>query len=212
MAAGFRESWPQYFVSCLDLEYSHSTILCLLDENPVLTFIIIHFVSERHTIQRPASLQLKYTALHRATMPDPLTVISSLSAIITVKEATTKTVTTLIDLRHTWKDSDLIFLAFSSQLTALRAALDQIQEWMERGDGRAHHQLIMDLDVSLSCCKLLVSRIDDFIFQLDRSTDTPLDVAGKAKVVLGVRGLDEAQKLLERQIQALTLLLTACNW
>ena len=70
----------------------------------------------------------------------------------------------------------------------------------------------MDLDVSISCCRLLVCKFDDFYSELDQSTNEPFDFAGKVKLVFGTKKLEDVQKMVERQIGVLTLLLTACQW
>ncbi|KAF2258840.1 hypothetical protein CC78DRAFT_586623 [Lojkania enalia] len=77
--------------------------------------------------------------------------------------------------------------------------------------GGCHHQLTMDLDASLCCCKLLATKLDTLLSNLDQTTDTALDVRGKMKIVLGARDIDEMEKLLARQTDTLHLLLTACN-
>jgi len=82
---------------------------------------------------------------------------------------------------------------------------------MDTDTQSVHHQLTMDLDVSIACCKLLVDSLDLLMDQIDRSTDQPLDVFAKLKLVFGTGGIDELQKHIERQTNALNLLLSACN-
>lgn len=133
-------------------------------------------------------------------------------AVSNIIDLVSKTINSIRDLRGRWKEADLAFLSLAAQLTALRAALTKIQEWSNNElSGDLDYQLIMDLDVSMSCCRLLVGKFDDFFFKLDQTTDEPFDFAGKVKFVFGTRELENVQKMVERQIGALTLLLTACN-
>ncbi|KAH7139506.1 G-protein alpha subunit-domain-containing protein [Dendryphion nanum] len=136
-------------------------------------------------------------------MADPLSIVSSVS----------NTIKTIERIRGNWNDADLKFLSISSQLIALRAAICKIQEWQQNAtsDQDSHHQLVMDVDVSLSCIELLVSRIDLFLSELDQTTDTSLDFKGKLKLVFNNRNLDDVQKLIQCQTSALSLLLTACH-
>ncbi|KAF2878518.1 G-protein alpha subunit-domain-containing protein [Massariosphaeria phaeospora] len=144
-------------------------------------------------------------------MADPISVIGAVGAICNIIDVVGKVTLAVNDLREKWKDADLTFLSLASQLTALRIALTKIQEWMDSDLQVIHHQLVMDLDVSLSCCKVLVDKIDTLLSEIGRATNTPLDFNGKAKLIFGNRNLNDVQKLLERQTSALTLLLTACN-
>lgn len=145
-------------------------------------------------------------------MADPISVIGSVGAICNIIDVVGKAIVTINELQGKWRDADLTFISLTSQLTALRAALAKIQDWMDSDLQDVHHQLVMDLDVSLSCCKLLVGKIDTFLSELDHTTDTTMDFTSKAKLIFGNYNMEDVQKLIERQTTALNLLLTACNW
>jgi guanine nucleotide-binding protein G(i) subunit alpha len=78
--------------------------------------------------------------------------------------------------------------------------------------GDPYYQLVMDLDVSMSCCRLVMGEIEAMIAELRKDEGGKLDVQSKVKLVLGRKNMDGLQKSVERQTNALTLLLTACNW
>ena len=115
-------------------------------------------------------------------------------------------------LRSRWKEADLSLASLTAQLVALRAALSKIQEWVDLEVNETHHQFTMDLDISVSCCKILTDRLEAIFNEAARVNNNPRDILGKLKVVYGIGALDELQKLVERQTSSLTLLLTACNW
>jgi len=123
-----------------------------------------------------------------------------------------KVIDIIRDLQARWGEADLTLLSLASQLTALRAASTKIQEWIDEDLQDTHHQLIMDLDVSISCCKLLIDKVESFFSNLSQLTEKPLDLRDKWRVVLGSSGAEGVQKLIEHQTSALNLLLTACNW
>ena len=123
-----------------------------------------------------------------------------------------KVVGIIRDLQARWGEADLALLSLASQLTALRAATTKIQEWIDQDLQDNHHQLVMDLDVSISCCKLLMDNIESFFTNMAQLTEKPLDLRDKFKAVFGSSGPENVQKLIEHQTSALTLLLTACNW
>ena len=139
-------------------------------------------------------------------------VIGTIGAVCNIVDVISKTITLINDVQSRWKTADLALLSLASQLTALRAALREIQTWLENNEQDMHHQLTMDLDISLSCCRLLVIELEAFFTGLDRSPGNPLSTSGKLKVVLGSQGANDIQRFIEHQTSSLTLLLTACNW
>ncbi|KAF4625325.1 hypothetical protein G7Y89_g12839 [Cudoniella acicularis] len=144
-------------------------------------------------------------------MADPLSIIGAAASIAGIMDLVGKTVSTLRELHGQWKEADFTFLNLISQLTALRAGLDKISEWMEVEMGEPHHQLVMDLEVSISCCMMLVSKLDAHAEELQRDANDKLVFWGKMKMVVKNGTLEELQKMVERQTIGLTLLLTACN-
>lgn len=70
----------------------------------------------------------------------------------------------------------------------------------------------MDLEVSVTCCRMLVKRIGDEIDGLGTDEEGGLDMKGKFKLIMKNGGLEELQKMVDRQTGALGLLLTVCNW
>lgn len=74
-----------------------------------------------------------------------------------------------------------------------------------------HHQLVMDLEASVTYCRMLVRRIDTEVEDLQRNIRIGLDAQNKIKLLLKNGALEELQKIIDRQTSALTLL-TICNW
>lgn len=145
-------------------------------------------------------------------MAEALAVIGCAGAICNVVDGISKIISIITELRTRWEDADLTLLSLASQLTALRAASTKIQDWISQDLQDAHHQLVMDLEISVSCCRLLISKVETFFCDLALLIDKPLDLRSKYKVVFGSAGPESVQKLIGRQTSALTLLLTACNW
>jgi hypothetical protein len=116
------------------------------------------------------------------------------------------------DLQSDWSDTDLTFLSLASQLSALRLALTKIEEWLCIDTGDAHHQLVMDLDASINCCTVLLAKLQDLVDSLRQKENKVLDFQSKLKLVFGKKSIDDIQKLLQHQTNALSLLLAACNW
>ena len=145
-------------------------------------------------------------------MADPISIIGTFGAVANIIDVVGKTISTIRELRDEWKEADLTFLSLAAQLTALKAALTKIKEWTDNELSDAHHQLVMDLDVSMSCCRMLIGKINTLLSKLYQTADETLDFSSKVKLVFGSKNIDDVQKLIEQQTSALTLLLTACNW
>ena len=145
-------------------------------------------------------------------MADPLTIISAASSVASIVELLGKTVSVLHTLHSRWKDADFTLINLIAQLTALKAALSKLQEWMDTDMDEPHHQLVMDLEASVTCCRMLVRRMDSEVEDLQQNSGTGLDAQNKIKLVVKNGTLEELQKMVDRQTSALTLLLTACNW
>lgn len=143
---------------------------------------------------------------------DPISIIGTAGAVANIIDVVAKTINTIRKLADEYKEADLRFLSLVSQLSALRAAFDEIREWMDSDlVGDPHHQLVMDLDVSISCCRLLVGKIEAMMTELRENDDGKLDVPSRVKLVFSKKHIDGLQKLIEQQTSALSLLLTACN-
>jgi hypothetical protein len=145
-------------------------------------------------------------------MAEIVAIIGTIGAVCNIVDVINKTISLIGDVRSKWKTADLALLSLASQLTALRAALTEIQKWLELNTEDLHHQLTMDLEVSLSCCRLLAYELEAFFTRLNANTDNPLSGTGKIRIVAGGRSADDIQKFIEHQTSSLTLLLTACNW
>jgi hypothetical protein len=146
-------------------------------------------------------------------MVDPLSILGAIGAVANIIELITKSISAIREIHGRWKEANLVFISLASQLTALRTALKNIQEWASGSLNEENdYQVVMDLDVSITCCVMLMEKFDTFLVELNQSSDMPLDFAAKVKLLFGTKDLDGVQKMVERQVSALTLLLTAFNW
>lgn len=145
-------------------------------------------------------------------MADPITIVGTAAAVTNIIAIARNTITLLCDLHTRWNDADFTVLNLIAQVTALKTASCKIKEWIDSDLAQQHHQLVMDLDLSMTCCEMLVGKMDAQISELHRTADNALDAGSKIKVLFASKTIEDLQKLIERQTNALTLLLTACNW
>ena len=145
-------------------------------------------------------------------MAEALAAVGSIGAIVNIIDATSKSISRMNDLHAQWKDADITVLSLASQLSAFRAALRRIQEWLDGEHSATHHQLVMDLDETLSFCSILANKIEALSAGWEALIQDRKSTATRWKVILGSKGVDTILVLVERQTNALTLLLTACHW
>jgi hypothetical protein len=124
-------------------------------------------------------------------MTDHLTIIGAAASIASIVELLGKTVGGLHALHGRWREADLKFTNLIAQLTALKAALSKLQEWMDTDIDEPHHQLVMDLESSVTCCWMLIRRIDSETNNLQLNNATGLDYRSKIKLVTKNGTLEE---------------------
>jgi guanine nucleotide-binding protein G(i) subunit alpha len=146
-------------------------------------------------------------------MVDPIACIGAAASIAGIIDVLSRSIALVSRLTEQWNDSQLAFMSLQTQLQALRGALDQIKTWIDLSEASdIHHQLTMDLDSIIHCCKSLVSRLNSHLETLARDSSGQLRALGKLRLIIGGRNINEIQKMVEKQVGALNLLLAACNW
>ena len=90
-------------------------------------------------------------------------VVSVAASVIGIVDVITRSVNSLLDLQTRFKKADLTVSLLIGQLSTLKAALNQISEWITTSliTVPQHHQLVMDLTVSLKSCKFLILLLDE---------------------------------------------------
>jgi hypothetical protein len=144
-------------------------------------------------------------------MADPLSIIGTAGAIANIIDVLTKTITTVCDLRQAWKIADLSMFAFENQLSLLKFALFEIQKWTESRSCEQSHQLVMQVDSCVTCCRLLIGKIDGEVSQFQKTTAGDLDFGSKLSFLFKTKDMEQIQRMVDQQTHTLTLLLSACN-
>lgn len=132
-------------------------------------------------------------------MAEAAAVLGSVAAVVQIVTSISKTIMFITDITAKWRDADLLLINLSSQLTALRAACTQIEDWISHSLQGALHQLVMDLKTSISCCKMLMEKVESFFSDLAVLTEKPLDFRPRFKIVFGSAGPESVQRLIDHQ-------------
>ncbi|KAG5749070.1 hypothetical protein H9Q70_008263 [Fusarium xylarioides] len=144
-------------------------------------------------------------------MADPILIIGTAGAIANIIDVLTKTITTVCDMRQAWKIADLSVFAFENQLNLLRFALFEIQKWAESRSNEQSHQLAMQVDSCVTCCRLLIGKIDGEVSQFQKTAAGDLELGSKLSFLFKTKDMEQIQRIIDQQTHTLTLLLSACN-
>lgn len=145
---------------------------------------------------------------------DPVSAISLAGSVLNIVGAITGMIKSLHDFRRHWKEADLTVALLMSQLTTLKAALNQIAEWISSSlaDVPQYHQLTIDLEESLSSCNVLITFMGHHLSKLAWTEAKALNYESRIRVVLEDKAMKDCLDHLNNQTNALNLLLTVFNW
>lgn len=150
---------------------------------------------------------------------EPVSAIGLSASLIGCIKIITTSINSLLALKTKYRQADLTVQLFLGQLSTLRAALNQICDWITFslvGVPR-HEQLVSDLTISIEGCQVLLLILSDRIASFDRNgvdrDETEfLSVRGKTRLLWAESESNQYISLLNNQISALNLLLTALQW
>jgi chaperonin cofactor prefoldin len=146
---------------------------------------------------------------------DPVSAVGLAGALVGIGDVITRSIRSLIDLQSKYRSSSLVVSLLIGQLTTLKAALNQITEWVGNSlvSVPQHEQLVADLQASLGSCHVLIFVLEERIEKLEQEQDhgDDLTVKGKIGFLLEESSLNEFTNHLNNQVNALNLLLTALN-
>jgi hypothetical protein len=145
---------------------------------------------------------------------DPISATGLATSLISTVDIIARSVSFLLALQTRYRQADLTVSLLIGQLSTLKAALNQICEWIKTKLVAVprHEQLVKDLNVSIEGCKVLLLVLDERIVSCERSEDDSLNAMGKARLLWAGSDIDQYLAQLNNHIIALNLLLTALQW
>ena len=145
---------------------------------------------------------------------DPISIVGLVGSIVNIVDVIAKSTKRLCDLQQKWNAADWTVSSLIGQLSTLSTALCQIQKWMSSGLSKQpqHGELGVRLSDSLNACWSLVNFMHDHLLFLDWTEANSLTSLGKMKAIFHDSEIRECAAHLDRQTNALNLLLTALNW
>ncbi|KAI0444139.1 G-protein alpha subunit-domain-containing protein [Xylaria telfairii] len=146
---------------------------------------------------------------------DPASIVQIVGTALSLGDVVIKCLAGLRSLKNKYHDAPLFISTIIGQLYMVQSALDQLAIWSKPEHGRdpRYRQLAYQIDNALDCFSLLVTtlerRLDDF--RLISSND--MTTAQRLTFLWGEKETSDFSLLLDRQVNALNLLLQAvqCN-
>ncbi|KAF2130309.1 guanine nucleotide-binding protein-like protein alpha-3 subunit [Dothidotthia symphoricarpi CBS 119687] len=134
-----------------------------------------------------------------------------ISAVGANRDRLRQSIDGLRQLHDRWQDHNDTSINLIAQLAALKSNFDNMLDAMNYAINDMHPQLLSDLDVLMTSCALLVRHLDDLIERLRQSNHDAMDCAIKLRYTIGSRTMERLRKVAQRQTEAVTILVAACN-
>ncbi|KAL2816396.1 ankyrin repeat-containing domain protein [Aspergillus cavernicola] len=145
---------------------------------------------------------------------DPISAFGLISGALQVGQVITDTLAGLAHLREKYQHADLTIRTLEQQLTTIRAAITQLDDWtrVRLRDSPAEYN--MSLDVALDGCRTVMEAFSDEVAVLTQDTssnETGIGFRTRMRVVWKEDVMRGHQERLHSQVIALQLLVQACQ-
>jgi hypothetical protein len=142
-----------------------------------------------------------------------LGLVAAVGSVITI---VSKSILSLNTARLKFSEADLSVELLVGQLYTVRTALNQVQAFVKESDSfiydGQHEDFATDLCTAVEHSSLLVQHIDNQISRLKWVPGEHLQTWSKARLLMEEKLLRDNLMLLNNQISALNLCLTAFRW
>ena len=147
---------------------------------------------------------------------DPVSLLGVISGSITVVATIGNTLKALNELRGKYTDADQSIRTFITQLTAIRVAINLIQEWGREDLVEAPNQpeLVDQLETTIDGCREAMGALAEDVANVVRGTAAqrtmPFDARTRYLWNEGI--MKEHQNRLQSQVMVLQFLVIAVQW
>lgn len=143
---------------------------------------------------------------------EPASAIGLAASVISSIDACVRGFTSLLSLQSRYQQTDLTIRVLLTQLSTLKAALAQISGWIHKSRDTCSYDHVSDLHMSLDGSKFLVETLYDRLVSFEREENSHTSAWQKVRFLWDERERDTFQTMLNHQISALHLFLTALQW
>ncbi|KAI1742300.1 hypothetical protein F4680DRAFT_45982 [Xylaria scruposa] len=146
---------------------------------------------------------------------DPASIVQIIGTAVSLGDVVLKCISRLHSLKAKYHDAPLIICTITGQLYMVQAALDQLRIWNKPEYGRdpRYRQLALQIGCFLECFSALILTLEQRLEDFEPNSSKSIPRKQKFIFLWGEKETSEYSCLLDRQVNALNLLLQAvqCN-
>jgi hypothetical protein len=143
---------------------------------------------------------------------DPVSIIGLSVSLASLIDITTKSIRYLRDLQSRHELASMKVQVLIGQLSTLNAALDQIHKLTAQlASLTEHEKLVQSLGEALYCCKIIIVDLEGKLCACFTSQGG-FETLTKMQFLRDEKSLDSHLGMMNHQVNAMNLLLTAFNW
>ena len=145
---------------------------------------------------------------------EPVSILGTISAVVGIADVVTRSIKRLSNLKTKFRNAPFLISTLIGQLCTVQAALDQLSAWADKhlSSNPRYEQLALQVGSSLDCFRPLMMSLQDRLDQLEGGEEDHLGLAKRVLFVWTEQNLAEYCTILDRQVNALNLLLQAIQW
>lgn len=145
---------------------------------------------------------------------DPVTIVQIVGTAVSLGDVVVKCITRLSTLKQKYLDAPIHLHTMIGQLYMVQTALDQLSTWNETGNHRhpRYRQLASRIGNALDYFSTLIFQLQMQLDRLDAPDPADMSTMSKIRFIWSEQDIADYSSLLDRQVNALTLLLQAIQW
>lgn len=145
---------------------------------------------------------------------DPATIIQIIGTALSLGEVVVKSITKLSSIKARYQGAPMVLSTMIGQLYIVQSALDQLGALSRPELSRSprHHHLAQQVGNSLDCFGALILALGEHLDQFQVSEAANMTVKDRIAFLWSEKDMLDYSTLLDRQVNALTLLLQAMQW
>jgi len=145
---------------------------------------------------------------------DPVTIFQVVGAAVSLGDVVLKCITGLSTLKTKFHDAPIHISTMIGQLYIVQTALDQLSVWNKAENDRdpRFRQLALQIGNSLDSFGVLVLALHKQLDQFDSPGPSGMAAKTRVKFLWSEKEIVDYSTLLDRQVNALSLLLQATQW
>lgn len=145
---------------------------------------------------------------------DPATILQIIGTALSLGDVVVKSIVKLISFKARYQGAPILLSTMIAQLYIVKSALDQLGEFSntEHSQHPRHQHLFQRVGSSLTSFGCLILALEERLTQFEITETTDMRAKERLTFLWSEKNMSEYSMLLDRQVNALTLLLQAMRW